>query len=676
MDAAAVITVTPRDWYVYGSDIYLFVLDEKKDQIIIRLADFNAYYSNSNRRFKNAVESVLQPRIKWLAIPSSESHRRPRYWQEDHSNKLLIIFKLAQIKPYQPITIANTIDPGDGYVYASPDQISQNVEDEQEVRNYGATMFFDIEVYTPDRNFPDPEYLEFSTISHISIIFSQEKSVKGYVLSLRDYDRTLPLKFDVRDVEILVIESEKELIEKFYSLWRNAVPLPTSIVSHNGYDFDIPFLVAKSLHYDLDISTLGFLEYEENNLVRQIRFSSAGVTGKTKRKPTWLLPGVKNIDTLHYFRRFHPYLSNYTLDTVAKEFLDYGKTGLSIDRMHEIIDTDDRVGMRDVIEYSFVDTYLLYLLEKKLDIITNVLTTADNLRVTAEQLLMFNTTKLCKYLIYNFDHAVLWKPIELKKPGFFQDLRTGVYHDFKVYNYDSKVLTAIISSSSCDVLEFIEEGRVSIGMSYCANLYRRLTNAPQGLALKILFSNYGTETGRTFLIESLENLMEEIEVGVDATSIYTTETLDYPLAKRENLRFLIDNNNYSVLNDAGTFTHHGRGAVTRPLFPLMKDYLEAYYKSFLKGVISILEPTIFEDEIPLLVIKVKKKHDVRTWKLVSCIRVMIPEEDCREIKSGEEKDEGKGDCCYPPKDEIDLYWYRLEMLKTTRACLTMFKNVV
>lgn len=522
--------LTPLDWISYGDEVCMIA----NNGTVVRFNDYKAYYNDDTWQLSYG-----------------------RGMNPDRTNKLIMLFKAANINPYNTLTVTGTQE--DEFLVASVSDIRQ--EKNNNFNTSFTKMFFDIEVETDTKNFPTPND-SHAKICIITLIFSTNNVTKGYLLSTKPSEAWV-----IQDLGIEFwfepCKDEKELLEKFYQVWNTYNP--TDVYHLNGYDFDIPFIIERTRKHKIKVEALGFLDY--NTYTRKIKFFSRGMP---KMNTTWLMPGVRNIDLLSYFRRFYPELPRHNLDYISTKFLGAGKSGLEIEEMFQILGHGTPEEMNKVIRYACIDVIRLYELEQELDILNTLITTANSMRVTVEQLLMFPDYKLIKSGIYHLNHAVLTERLEIQ--NLDSVIQPGVYHHLKLYDYRKDLL-----------------------LNEYENIFRY---SPSGIAEKLINSNFGTTDMK----------LRFIDATIKFTAVYwyggfTHLTLDLPIISYDEVRFVIDQVNYSTYN-SGTYSHN----MSKKLkFKLMQDYLEEYY-NYRRNLQNVfLEPTIFEEDIPKLLLTSKIK---------------------------------------------------------------------
>ena len=185
---------------------------------------------------------------------------------------------------------------------------------------------FDIEVYTPAKGrVPDPDKAEFPVIS-IALAGSDDKR-RVYVLMRHDVATSI----DVKDVEVLKFNTEKELLTRFF---RDVLEYPV-LLTFNGDDFDVPYLITRALKLGIPESV--------------IPFKDTGREGK-------YLAGI-HIDMYRFFLNkavknyvFGGKYSEYTLDAISQAILGVSK--VKIDTLVSSLD------LQKLVEYNFRDAEL------------------------------------------------------------------------------------------------------------------------------------------------------------------------------------------------------------------------------------------------------------------------------------------------------------------------------
>ncbi len=184
----------------------------------------------------------------------------------------------------------------------------------------------DIEVYTPTKGrIPDPQQAEFPIIS-ISLV-GNDGVKKVFVLARKDVeDNTLEKP---NGAEVKEYESEEEMLQDFF---KEVLRFPL-LLTFNGDNFDIPYLITRSLKLGIPLE--------------DIPFKDTGKEGK-------YLAGI-HIDLYRFFFNkavknyvFGGKYTEYTLDAIAQAVL--GESKVKIDTLVSFLD------LRKLIEYNLHDS--------------------------------------------------------------------------------------------------------------------------------------------------------------------------------------------------------------------------------------------------------------------------------------------------------------------------------
>jgi len=184
----------------------------------------------------------------------------------------------------------------------------------------------DIEVYTPTKGrIPDPQQAEFPIIS-ISLV-GNDGVKKVFVLARKDVEDNTVEK--PNGAEVKEYESEKEMLQDFF---KEVLRYPL-LLTFNGDNFDIPYLITRSLKLGIPLEDTPFKD-----------------TGKEGK----YLAGI-HIDLYRFFFNkavknyvFGGKYTEYTLDAIAQAVL--GESKVKIDTLVSFLD------LRKLIEYNLHDS--------------------------------------------------------------------------------------------------------------------------------------------------------------------------------------------------------------------------------------------------------------------------------------------------------------------------------
>lgn len=182
----------------------------------------------------------------------------------------------------------------------------------------------DIEVQTNDLEFPDEERTQEPILL---ITFTASHTGQIHVITAKDFDTTIP-EFApfLSSMVIHRVETERELIEKFFELYRkNEFDILTG---WNIEDYDIPYILnryAMILPAEERAEILWENEYTSEWSVPITKIGKV-IFSKKKKDHKWRIPGTQIMDYLSVFKRYtYEMLSSYSLENVAQHVLGHGK---------------------------------------------------------------------------------------------------------------------------------------------------------------------------------------------------------------------------------------------------------------------------------------------------------------------------------------------------------------
>ena len=219
---------------------------------------------------------------------------------------------------------------------------------------------FDIETYSPDGSFPDPEKPGCPIIQIATTL--QTYGQTGYTRHLHTLNECLPIE----DVQIHAFETERELIVSWCELVKIADP--DVLVGYNIWKFDNVYLYKRA---DLlQISHLFCLNrYRAPSRCYKASFSSGAYGDNNYEMVT--SQGRFQIDLLELYKREHK-LVKYSLNFVSEHFLGDCKVDMPIKEMFERYRHGTPEDMRKIGEYCVKDTELPLRLMEKLANIPNL----------------------------------------------------------------------------------------------------------------------------------------------------------------------------------------------------------------------------------------------------------------------------------------------------------------
>jgi DNA polymerase elongation subunit (family B) len=233
--------------------------------------------------------------------------------------------------------------------------------------NNPETWFCDIEVEVEDE-FPDPA-LALTQVTAVALVNSRGATwVLGtkplspqeirnienrYKEHLKAYDQNPPFEY-------IYFESETEMLQTLFSKWFRQAPL---ITGWNFVNFDWKFLVNRCKRIGVDISTCS---------------PSRHMKGDESLPQHKIV--VDYLDLYKKWDRVVKIKENFKLDTVAKAAL-----GIEKIKYNGSLQDLYRNDFETYVFYNAVDTYLVYLLDKKIKTMQTFLMLANVTRVEAQK---------------------------------------------------------------------------------------------------------------------------------------------------------------------------------------------------------------------------------------------------------------------------------------------------
>lgn len=219
---------------------------------------------------------------------------------------------------------------------------------------------FDIETYSPDGSFPNPERPECPVIQIATTL--QTYGQNGYTRHLHTLNECLPIE----NVQIRSFRTERELITS----WCDLVKLvdPDVLVGYNIWKFDNVYLYKRAdLLQITDMFCLN--RYRSPSRHYKAAFSSGAYGDNNYDMVT--SHGRFQIDLLELYKREHK-LVKYSLNFVSEHFLGDHKVEMPIKEMFERYRNGTPEDMRKIGEYCVKDTELPLRLMDKLANIPNL----------------------------------------------------------------------------------------------------------------------------------------------------------------------------------------------------------------------------------------------------------------------------------------------------------------
>lgn len=233
--------------------------------------------------------------------------------------------------------------------------------------NNPETWFCDIEVEVEDE-FPDPA-IAATQVTAVALVNSRGATwvlgtkplspqeirniEKRYKEHLKDYDQNPPFEY-------IFFESESEMLATLFAKWFRQAPL---ITGWNFVNFDWKFLINRCKRLGIDTSTCS---------------PSRNMKGDESLPQHKIV--VDYLDLYKKWDRVVKIKENFKLDTVAKAALGIEKIKYN-GSLTDLYNND----FETYVFYNAVDTYLVYLLDKKIKTMQTFLMLANVTRVEAQK---------------------------------------------------------------------------------------------------------------------------------------------------------------------------------------------------------------------------------------------------------------------------------------------------
>jgi DNA polymerase delta subunit 1 len=221
-------------------------------------------------------------------------------------------------------------------------------------------MSFDIEAYSHDGGFPDPEH-------HENVVFQIGMTTKVYGQEGWFDRKCLCLKqTDAEDCESF--EKEEDLLEAFAKYLVKTDP--DIITGYNIFGFDLEFLMKRMRILPVTPTTCFWTRLRDRSvqLVEKTLSSNALGSNQLKMVP---MAGRYVFDLFQDIKREHK-LESYSLNAVSKEFLKDQKNDMPVREIFRRYKDGDPKELGEVAEYCIKDTELPHALMKKLFTIENL----------------------------------------------------------------------------------------------------------------------------------------------------------------------------------------------------------------------------------------------------------------------------------------------------------------
>jgi len=415
-------------------------------------------------------------------------------------------------------------------------------------------LFFDIEVISPDRNFTDAKILTHE-IFMISVITEINNKSKSYILTTKNTNFFSEANFEKYD-------TEKDLIIGFFDLWREVNP--DRCINYNGDSYDMPYILDRAKLHKISIPSLSKL-ISSSIITTVLHQSPIGI----ERVKSIISPGTEKLDLVKYFRKFYPGNENYKLETIGKLYLGEGKSGLEIEEMFKIVESNDPEKMKIVSWYSYKDSILLYDLWKKMDIEIKIENICNDIYCTSEELLRLSDKELITRMFHHTDiGTIMLGKINIDNISYLKSFKQGVYKNVYVNKYDELFDIALnMNTTNSDYLDIIIDN---------------IKYLPSYMKAIIIYSNYVPLDIRNYFEELINNIRDVI--AIDNNFIYTKihDIKNLSLVNVYDYLFVISQSSIIYYKN-DIFIRIGLHNITRPKYEYIKMIVDSYLLDYIAG---------------------------------------------------------------------------------------------
>lgn len=478
---------------------------------------------------------------------------------------LIELFKLTAIQPYgwikineyQPLNqwTSSYVDITTFYSYIEPTHSDLKLD----LRR----MFWDLEVYSSTSEFPTADHNEDVIFMASESITGVSENVVNRMLHLKDIseDESMNSQLD-EPMTLIQLPNEETLIATFL-----LEPLSMGldrIYSYNGYGFDSNYLAGRVINQRYSIPSIS------NVLNASAEFDSVPYMGFFQLESGYEahLPGVEQLDLMYYFRRFHPGLANYRLDTVANIFIGSGKTGLSIEELNHAYEVGDKIKLREGAEYGMVDSILLRKLSDQLNIDGRLDSLAAVSGLTVPEILRLPILEMANRIAYRVDYNHLFRSQRMMTK-VNQGVKSvpGVYQNIYLYDYSSIYVEIVRSIGTPETYEL--SNIMEIGFPELRSTIFKLNIA----ARSMLDGKY---------LSMLKRFDNEMIIFRDQHLLMSQGTNSSKLLKlimRYDYIYTFSDSSYVTITsdaDGTNIQKYGRSELVKPKFPLASKVIDHY----------------------------------------------------------------------------------------------------
>jgi DNA polymerase elongation subunit (family B)/intein/homing endonuclease len=220
---------------------------------------------------------------------------------------------------------------------------------------------FDIETYSHDRAFPDPNKVfkidgknrKPNEIFQIATTFKYYNEKEMLIKHLFTLKRCSPI--EEPDVIVEECKDEKDLIRRWVNLIHSMDP--DILYTYNGDSFDCKYIVERSKIYNIEdyvFSRLSRLENTPGYMKDKPETFSSSAYGDSEYYRIYI-PGRLNYDLLIHYQRGIKKYPSYRLDYIANEILKEGKHDIDAKTMFNYYEEGNPEKIKEIGNYCFVE---------------------------------------------------------------------------------------------------------------------------------------------------------------------------------------------------------------------------------------------------------------------------------------------------------------------------------
>lgn len=239
-------------------------------------------------------------------------------------------------------------------------------------------MSWDIEVYSYDYTFPNPELRikKDNKDTYPNEIYQIGITVKTYGdTGIKKILLTSKTSLPIEDAEVINCGDETNLIKTFIAIMKREDP--DILYGYNTDCFDFEYLVKRSNILGLKRNLIKGLSRSDDIdcVLKKEQFSSSAY-GDNEYSRLYI-PGRLNYDLLIHYKRGMKKYSSYKLDNIAYEILGERKNDVEVKAIFKSYETGDPSEIKTIGEYCIQDTVLLQKLVDKQIILINIIQLAN-----------------------------------------------------------------------------------------------------------------------------------------------------------------------------------------------------------------------------------------------------------------------------------------------------------